>query len=120
MLQFHQLLGKQKLSSSNLSFRPRDAEKLHLAQAILERSLEHPPSLLELTRFVGLNDFKLKQGFRHLFNTTVFGYLRTCRMQQAQQLLGDRELSIAEVAHCVGYASLSQFCHAFKRHVGSL
>ena len=37
VLQFHQLLGKQKLSSSNLSFRPRDAEKLHLAQAILER-----------------------------------------------------------------------------------
>ncbi|MEH2180207.1 AraC family transcriptional regulator [Nostoc sp.] len=88
--QFHQLFGKQKLSSSNLSFRPRDAEKLHLAKAILERSLEHPPSLLELAKLVGLNDFKLKQGFRHLFGTTVFGYLRTCRMQQAQQLLRDR------------------------------
>ncbi|MEH1835000.1 MAG: AraC family transcriptional regulator [Nostoc sp.] len=118
VLQFHQLFGKEKLSSSTLSFRPRDVEKLHLAKAILQRTLEHPPSLLELARLVGLNDFKLKHGFRHLFGTTVFGYLQTCRMQQAQQLLGDRNLSIAEVAHCVGYASPSQFCHAFKRHVG--
>ncbi|MEH2253299.1 AraC family transcriptional regulator [Nostoc sp.] len=118
VLQFDQLLGKQKPSSSTLSFRSTDIERLHLAKAILQRELKHPPSLLELARLVRLNDFKLKQGFRHLFGTTVFGYLQTCRMEQAKQLLSARELSIAEVAHYVGYASPSQFCHAFKRHVG--
>ncbi|MEH2290108.1 AraC family transcriptional regulator [Nostoc sp.] len=119
VLQFHQLLKKQKPSSSTLTFRSIDVERLHLAKAILQRELEHPPSLLDLARLVGLNDFKLKQGFRHLFGTTVFGYLQTCRMERARQLLnGDRELSIAEVAHHVGYASPSQFCHAFKRYIG--
>ncbi|MBN4000976.1 AraC family transcriptional regulator [Nostoc sp. LPT] len=118
VLQFDQLLKKQKASSSTLTFRSTDIERLHLAKAILQRELEHPPTLLDLARLVGLNDFKLKQGFRHLFGTTVFGYLQTCRMAQAQQLLSNRQLSIAEVAQRVGYASPSQFCHAFKRHVG--
>nr|WP_235926987.1 helix-turn-helix transcriptional regulator [Gloeocapsopsis dulcis] len=80
--------------------------------------MKHPPALLDLAKLVGLNDFKLKQGFRHLFGTTVFGYLQTCRMEQAQQLLSDRSLSIAEIAQRVGYASASQFCHAFKRYAG--
>ncbi|MBW4644241.1 MAG: AraC family transcriptional regulator [Goleter apudmare HA4340-LM2] len=118
VLQFDQLLEKQKQSSSTLSFHSTDIERLHLAKTILQQQLEHPPSLLELAKLVGLNDFKLKQGFRHLFGTTVFGYLQTCRMEQAQQLLSDRSLSIAEVAQRVGYASPSQFCHAFKQYIG--
>ncbi|MUL35146.1 AraC family transcriptional regulator [Gloeocapsopsis dulcis] len=118
VLQFHQLLGKQKLSSSTLSFHSTDIERLHLAKAILQQEMKHPPALLDLAKLVGLNDFKLKQGFRHLFGTTVFGYLQTCRMEQAQQLLSDRSLSIAEIAQRVGYASASQFCHAFKRYAG--
>ncbi|MHC5771005.1 MAG: AraC family transcriptional regulator [Nostoc sp.] len=118
VFQFEQLQRKQKASSANLNFRFADIERLHLAKAIIQQQLEHPPTLLDLARLVELNDFKLKQGFRHLFGTTVFGYLQTCRMEQAQQLLSDRSLTIALVAQRVGYASPSQFCHAFKRHFG--
>jgi AraC family transcriptional activator of pyochelin receptor len=120
VLQFARLLGKQKASSLIATFHSTDIERLHLAKTILQRELQYPPTLLDLARQVGLNDFKLKQGFRHLFGTTVFGYLQTCRMEQAQQLLSDRSLSIAEVAQRVGYTSPSSFCHAFKRHVGMI
>ncbi|WP_414530498.1 helix-turn-helix transcriptional regulator [Nodularia chucula] len=118
VLQFEQLQGQQKTSSTHLKFRTADIERLHLAKAIVQQELEHPPTLIDLARLVGLNDFKLKQGFRHLFGTTVFGYLHTCRMLQAQQLLSDRSLGIAEVAQRVGYTSPSRFCQAFKRHTG--
>ncbi|WP_439566608.1 helix-turn-helix transcriptional regulator, partial [Gloeocapsopsis crepidinum] len=116
VLQFHQLAGQNSYNTIP-NFRPTDIERLHLAKEILQRDLDCPPSLLDLARQVGLNDYKLKRGFRYLFGTTVFGYLQTCRIKQAQELLCDRELSIAEIAHRVGYASASRFCDAFKRHM---
>jgi len=80
--------------------------------------IQNPPSLMDLARQVGINDYKLKSGFRQIFGTTVFGYLQTCRMERAKQLLAEQQLSIAAIAHVVGYASQSRFCHAFKQRYG--
>ncbi|MEM6432830.1 MAG: AraC family transcriptional regulator [Cyanobacteria bacterium P01_D01_bin.115] len=117
-IQFHQLTEHPGTESGLPRLRPEDRDRLHQAKAILRRQFEQPPSLQALARQVGLNDYKLKQGFRQLFDTTVFGYVQTCRMAQAQRLLQERELSVAHIADRVGHASPSQFCHAFKRHVG--
>jgi AraC family transcriptional activator of pyochelin receptor len=94
---------------------PDEIERLHHAREILLQNLDRPLPLLELARRVGLNDYKLKQGFRQVFGTTVFGYLKTHRMNQAKQLLEDSSLSVAGVAQKVGYTSQSRFCDAFKR-----
>ncbi|MEM9809037.1 MAG: AraC family transcriptional regulator [Cyanobacteria bacterium P01_D01_bin.56] len=115
-LQFYQLSAGQYLSTPKLC--SADLERLRLARDILQQRFDQPPSLLELARQVELNDYKLKQGFRQLFDTTVFGYVQTCRMEQAQRLLKEHELSITTIAERVGHASPSQFCHAFKRHTG--
>jgi AraC family transcriptional regulator, transcriptional activator of the genes for pyochelin and ferripyochelin receptors len=56
-----------------------------------------------------VNERKLKQGFRQIFGTTVFGYLHDHRMEQAKQMLAEQKLSVAEVAHAVGYSHLSHF-----------
>jgi len=117
-LQFHQLAEIPNSASPHLNLRPADMERLHLAREILQQQFDAPPSLFTLARQVGLNDCKLKQGFRQLFGTTVFGYLQRYRIEQAEELLRDRDQSIADIAHRVGYASPSQFCHAFKRHLG--
>ena len=117
-IQFHQLTEQSGDTPTPPSLRPEDRERLYQAKDILRCQFEQPPSLQALARQVGLNDYKLKQGFRQLFDTTVFGYVQTCRMAQAQRLLQERELSIAHIADRVGHASPSQFCHAFKRHVG--
>ncbi|AFY33146.1 AraC family transcriptional regulator [Calothrix sp. PCC 7507] len=99
--------------------RRNDIERLYLAQEILSKNLENPPSLLELARQVGLNDNKLKWGFRHLFGKAVFEYFHDCQMQQAQNLLAQTQLSVTEIAHTVGYASLPSFSGAFRRRFGT-
>jgi AraC-like DNA-binding protein len=81
--------------SRETPLRSDDIEQLHQAKEILIQHSVQPPSLIELARQVGINDRKLKQGFRQLFGTTVFGYLQDYRMQQAKQLLHDSDLSIA-------------------------
>jgi AraC-like DNA-binding protein len=75
----------------------------------------NPPTLLELAHQVGLNDRKLKQGFRSVFGTTVFGYLRHYQMQQAKQLLLMPGTTIASVAQAVGYRNPEAFSVAFRR-----
>lgn len=97
---------------------PSDIDCLYQAKDFLTCNLRKPPSLLELARQVGLNDRKLKQGFRQLFGTTVFGYLHNYRMQQAQQLLIAGQMNVKETARLVGYASQSSFNAAFKKTFG--
>jgi AraC-like DNA-binding protein len=88
------------------------------AQLLIDRS-ESPPSIRELARAVGVNDLKLKQGFPQLFGTTVFGYLRQHRMNQAYELLARGEATVGEAACRVGYRCQSRFTVAFRRHFGA-
>ena len=106
---------KTSIPKTSISLCAHDIEQLYQAKDILIQQAIHPPSLMNLARQVGLNDRKLKQGFRHLFGTTVFGYLRDYRLQQAQALLHNPNLTIANVAAGVGYKSPEAFCHAFHR-----
>lgn len=98
--------------------KPDDIDRIYLAAEILTASLEQPPSLIELSRQVNLNDYKLKVGFRQLFGTTVFGYLHQHRMAKARHLLAEQQMTVGEVAQAVGYASQSRFAAAFRKQFG--
>jgi len=97
---------------------PRDVEKIHQAREILEKQLDEPLSIKALAEQVECNEYKLKQGFRQLFGTTVFGYFHHYRMEYAQFLLTQRKTTITEVAWAVGYQSLSAFSTAFRKQFG--
>ncbi len=97
-----------------------DLKRLHQAREILEMEFADPPTLVALARQVGLNDYKLKRGFRELLGTTVFGYVRKLRMEKARLLLETSDMSVTQVALAVGYNSFSHFIAAFKRSVGIL
>ncbi|WNZ27782.1 helix-turn-helix transcriptional regulator [Leptolyngbya sp. NK1-12] len=117
ILWLDQATERDKLPDScNLSL--SDVDRVHQAREILMQHLENPPSLLELARKVGLNDYKLKRGFRQLYGTTVFGYLHTQRMEKARILLTSQQMKITDVAHAVGYASLPSFSSAFRKQFG--
>jgi AraC-like DNA-binding protein len=68
---------------------------------------------------VGTNEYTLKNGFKALFGTTVFGYLFDYRMRLACQYLLDTEKTIQEIAGVVGYEYQSHFATAFKRRYGA-
>ncbi|MEM8780401.1 MAG: AraC family transcriptional regulator [Cyanobacteria bacterium P01_G01_bin.49] len=99
-------------------FKPDQLERIHYAKEILLRDLSNPPSLEELARQAGVNDFMLKQGFRYCFGTTVFSVLRSHRLELAKQLLAKQDITVAEIAHRVGYATSNSFARAFKHQFG--
>lgn len=98
--------------------RSQDVERIYQARDILIRNPEDPPSLLDLAKQIGINDWKLKRGFREIFGTTVFGYLHSYRMEMAQQMLQAGQSSVATVANTVGYSNPGHFAAAFKRRFG--
>lgn len=117
------LLIDQELQQPAVKQRPKplkadDIERIHYAREVLTVRLSDPPSLMELARLAGINDCKLKAGFRQVFGTTVFGYLHNCRMERSRQLLDTGEMSVAEAAQAVGYVNRSHFAIAFRKKFG--
>ena len=72
----------------------------------------------ELARSAGLNEVKLKAGFKTLFGSSVYAYLRHHRMEEAQRMLRRRLYTVTEVAQRVGYANPSKFAGAFRKQFG--
>lgn len=95
-----------------------DIDKIREAANILISNINETPSLIELAHQVGLNEKKLKYGFKEVFGTTVFGYLYDYKMQLVKQLLLDTNKTISEIALLCGYDYVSHFSTAFKRKWG--
>ncbi|MDP3073864.1 MAG: AraC family transcriptional regulator [Opitutaceae bacterium] len=94
------------------------ADRIHAAAEILKRRLENPPALPALAREVGLSETTLKRGFRQVFSTTPFAYLRARRMEHAHALLAAGEATVLEAAAMVGYSNPSNFAAAFRLQFG--
>lgn len=92
--------------------------RIELARTIITERMEEPPSLLQLSRLVGLNDYKLKVGFKKMYGNTVFGYLREKRLERAWLLLQEGHVNVSEAAYSIGYSNLSHFAEAFRKQYG--
>lgn len=114
MLRLEEGMGSAKTVLSG-----RDLDRIRQAGEILSRRMADPPGLYELSRLVGLNDYKLKRGFRQAYGTTVHGALTELRLRRARQLLEERGRSVSEVALSVGYGNLGDFGIAFKKRYGT-
>ncbi len=96
----------------------KDKSKLIDAKELLTSRIEDPPTIAELSNLIGINEYKLKKGFKELFGTTVFGYIHTNRMNLAKKLLLGTDKSAKEIAYESGYSSPQHFSNAFKKEFG--
>ncbi|HEX9512207.1 MAG TPA: AraC family transcriptional regulator [Puia sp.] len=97
---------------------PTDKEKLIAVRDLINERVHCPPNLTEIARTVGLNEYKLKRGFKETFNNTVFGYLTEQRLHLAHRYLLDTEKTAAEISFELGYSTPQHFNTAFKKKFG--
>lgn len=72
-----------------------------------------------LSEKFGLSLTSMKQCFKSVFGATIGNYLMEYRMNQAAVMLKTkRNMSVAEIAGCVGYDSPSKFAMAFRKLMG--
>ncbi|QZE15109.1 AraC family transcriptional regulator [Halosquirtibacter laminarini] len=90
------------------------------AKEILKKEYDNPPTILLLSRRIGINQSKLKKDFKYHFNKTIYAFITETRMQIALLLIKRNQSSIAEISHHVGYKNPQHFTVAFKKYFGYL
>jgi AraC-like DNA-binding protein len=95
-----------------------DVASLSEARRLLDASLSEPLLIRELSRMVGLNEYKLKKGFKQLYGIPVHAYLVEKRMEKARELLEQRNSTVSKIAEYVGYSCPSSFSKAFRKRYG--
>lgn len=95
-----------------------DRERLVAARDLVNARLSDPPTLSAIAKQIGINEYKLKRGFKEMFGMTVFGYLTEQRLELAKRYLLDTEKTAAEIAFELGYATPQHFHTAFKQKYG--
>lgn len=101
-----------------IALKDGDLRKIQHVKEYIILHMDNPGTIKELAHEVGINDFKLKNGFKQMYGTTVFGLLLDERMKKAKMLLQDTSFSIQEISIMTGYKNLSNFTAAFKRKFG--
>ncbi len=96
-----------------------DMERLSYAREVLLSRLESPPTLLELSRMVQMNDYKLKRCFKLYFGKTVYEFVREQRLEKAFSLLRGGDYNVSQTAFAVGYTNISHFSEAFQKRFGT-
>jgi len=86
-------------------------------RTVIRERLSEAPTIPQLARLVGLNQQKLKIGFRELFGQTILQYTLDQRMLRAVALLR-QGLPIKVVAVRVGYSCSASFSRAFEGYCG--
>lgn len=100
------------------SLHEEDRRRVRTAGDVLADQLVSPPTVPELARLVGVNECKLKQGFKAVFGCTVRSYLVDRRFERAAWLLTSSDLCVPQVAEAVGYSDLKHFYGLFKARFG--
>ncbi len=98
----------------------RQHEPALIAQAknyILEH-LDERITLQDVAFHVSVTTFYFCKVFRKHAGMTFTAFVSRLRVEKAKRLLGNRYMSVTEIAYEVGFQSLSQFNRCFKRYVG--
>lgn len=111
------MLQQDKLVTTALP-RMRDLDIARAARERLDRDYRRPPNFRDLAHDIGTSQNKLKAVFKQAFGLTMADYCLERRVREAQQLLMEAKLTVAQVAERVGYEHQSSFTAAFRGHVG--
>ncbi|MCG9873216.1 MAG: helix-turn-helix transcriptional regulator [Leptospiraceae bacterium] len=96
----------------------KDYEKIQMAKELLIKNMINPPSLIELSKMVNLNEYKIKVGFKKVYGMPPYSMLQDVKLNFAKKLLLQGDKTVTEVAISVGYTNFSKFSSAFKKKFG--
>ncbi|MEK3793752.1 AraC family transcriptional regulator [Paenibacillus sp. FSL R7-0204] len=84
----------------------------------LENHADQKMSIETAARFVNLNPFHFCKTFKKLTGRTFIDYVNFCRMDEAQRLLLETDLTITEISGRVGCDNPNYFTKLYKQYKG--
>ena len=92
-----------------------DVPAIELAKAIIDKDPSSHIYIPILADKAGITEFKLKIGFRELFQTSPYQYRLHLCLEKAKELLEETDDTIDQIASKVGFDTYSGFSTAFKK-----
>jgi len=83
------------------------------AKAVLLEDFISPPTVSELAHLCATNESKLKIVFKQVYKTTIHAYVQKLRLEEANLLMKEEQLTIGEIASRVGYRHQGHFSKLF-------
>jgi len=118
LLQVLEKINADEAGSGMLKLTASDVERIVAARDYLILHMDNPVSVIKLARIAGINDFKLKKGFKQLFGNTIFRYLEEARLEKAMFLLRETDRPVADIGYFLGYMYPTHFSAVFKKKFG--
>lgn len=66
----------------------------------------------------GTNEFKLKNGFKHFFKTSIYQFYNDERLKRAEMMIQQTTMPLKHVAFMSGFSTYPNFSKAFKKRYG--
>ncbi|WDA23115.1 AraC family transcriptional regulator [Aeromonas hydrophila] len=102
---------KEKHNNQGLSI--REKYLLESARNYLLKDLSIAPTIADIASVVGLNQCKLKKGFKQMYGDSIYAHYQKERMKKAMKLL--KFNNVTETAMILGYSNVSHFSAAFSK-----
>lgn len=102
---------------STSTFRESDIKKIKEIHEYLANNPDNNETFEALAHRFGINNNKLKNGFKKIYGITAFKYRHKLKMQKARKLILETDLPLKTIAVSAGY-NFSHFSHAFKKAFG--
>jgi AraC-like DNA-binding protein len=109
------LIGDLRFDVPTLGQEPERRRRVELAQARMVARLARPPSLSQIAGDLNVSPRQLQRDFRAFTGLTPMRYLNVVRMSEANSLLAETSMPIAQIAALLGYVSQAHFSAAFRQ-----
>ena len=96
----------------------QDITCIRQARTILDENFDKHITIPQLARQAGINEAKLKEGFRELFGNSIHTCILQLRLQKAQELLLTTDMSVTDITYVIGYSHVTHFTSLFKKELG--
>ena len=110
------LKDQQELNQPNLA--GVHWNKVVDAEAWLRQHVAESPSIADAARVVGLSESQLRRVFWKVKKKNPKHILNKIRFDKAMHLMAESDAKLSKIADESGFSSATNFCRAFKAHVG--
>jgi len=95
-----------------------EARHLRRAKDLVDRAYAQPLDVAALARHAHVSTAHFSRRFKEAYGETPHRYVLSRRVERAQELLRNTDLSVTEICFEVGFQSLGSFSSAFHRVAG--
>ena len=118
---FHERLRpgeEQQMSGSHEPVGYTVKEQVRETIVLMERNLEEPLTLTEITQYVGISPRHLQRLFHYYTGKTPVQYYLDLRLDRARGLVTQTENSLVEIGGSCGFSRSETFSRAYRKRFG--